>query len=429
LFTGRQQSIDSQGDCRRMKLEHSGMQSDSRFSRRADKDSTIVTEDHRHARRKKSKAEKLVEFDKERTKELYELKSDIEKFELRMRKDRRRRRMHELSMEKAKEKWPVKELMVMRQRRMLKGWLRYAENLKAIEEEVIYVCKPETGRGLDDWEDEEDELGSSEDLKHCQEGREEEIPVFQEGNEMRSLRDLRDCHEESHGISHCQLGNERRSLRDLEVYQEGSGSIPYCQVGRDEKMRLSEGLINSEVSWNQPEELIEQMRLSEGLINSGMEVDQHVHLTEVKDQDDILMIGGIGVFLPCAQEEAEICVADAATAEQSQLTMTVRKEEELEQTLEAAQTEEEEEHSEECLNIFSQEAEEAIALRLTAEEGKENEHSEEWLNIFSQEAEKTATGEVAEIEEEGADSICFADLWEKIESLEERVKVQSVHIQ
>jgi hypothetical protein len=64
-----------------------------------------------------------------------------------------------------------------------------------------------------------------------------------------------------------------------------------------------------------------------------MNLDQQVQLTEEEDQDDLLMIGGIGVFLPCAQEEAEICVADGATAEeQSQLTMTV-KEEELEQTL------------------------------------------------------------------------------------------------
>jgi hypothetical protein len=40
-------------------------------------------------------------------------------------------------------------------------------------------------------------------------------------------------------------------------------------------MRLSVGLINSEVSWNQPEELTEQMRLSDGLINSEkMEKDQ-----------------------------------------------------------------------------------------------------------------------------------------------------------
>jgi hypothetical protein len=43
--------------------------------------------------------------------------------------------------------------------------LRYAENLKATEEKMIDHCWPETGKGLDDWDDEEDELGSSEDLK------------------------------------------------------------------------------------------------------------------------------------------------------------------------------------------------------------------------------------------------------------------------
>jgi hypothetical protein len=42
-------------------------------------------------------------------------------------------------------------------------------------------------------------------------------------------------------------------------YQEGSWSISYFQVSRDEKMRLSVGLMNSEVSQNQPEELTEQM--------------------------------------------------------------------------------------------------------------------------------------------------------------------------
>jgi hypothetical protein len=119
----------------------------------------------------------------------------------------------------------------------------------------------------------------------------------------------------------------------------------------------------------------------------------------VKDQDDLLMIGGVGIFLPCAQKEEKICVTDGATIEQSQMTMTVKEEEEFEQTLEADQAEEEEEHS------------------------------GEWLNIFSQEAEENATVEVAEVEEEEADIIFFVDLWEQIESLEERVKVQSVHIQ
>jgi hypothetical protein len=38
------------------------------------------------------------------------------------------------------------------------------------------------------------------------------------------------------------------------------------------------------------------------------------------------MIGGIEIFLPFSQEEAEICVADATTAE-GQLAETVREEE------------------------------------------------------------------------------------------------------
>jgi hypothetical protein len=101
----------------------------------------------------------------------------------------------------------------------------------------------------------------------------------------------------------------------------------------------------------------------------------------------------------------------------------------------AAQTEEEKnERSEERLNDFSQRAESAVALELTTEEEEEDEeeddeHSEEWLSIFSHEDEKTATWEVAKTEEEEADNICFVDLWEQVEALEERVKVQSVHIQ
>jgi hypothetical protein len=110
-----------------------------------------------------------------------------------------------------------------------------------------------------------------------------------------------------------------------------------------------------------------------------------------------------------------------------QPTETVR-EKELEQISEAAQEEEENEHSEEWLNIFSQEAEEATALKLTAEE--EDEHSEEWLKIFSQEAERTATWEFAEgRRRRRADRISFVDLCEQIESLERRVIVQGMHIQ
>jgi hypothetical protein len=148
---------------------------------------------------------------------------------------------------------------------------------------------------------------------------------------------------------------------------------------------------------DQLEELTEQMRLSEGLINSEMDLDQHVQLTEEEDMRDLLMIGGIGVFLPFSQEEAEVCVADgAATTEQS--AVTVREEEELEQTLEACPSreadEEENEHSEEWLNNFGQgdEKKEVVALKLATKEAKEKagrfitpwemelEMLEDWLN-------------------------------------------------
>jgi hypothetical protein len=90
-------------------------------------------------------------------------------------------------------------------------------------------------------------------------------------------------------------------LVDSMDFQEGSGDIPYCQVGRDDQMRLSEGLINSE-----------------------MNLDQQMQLTE-EDLRNLLMIGGIKIFLPLAQEEVEICVACAAVAEE-QSTETVKEE-------------------------------------------------------------------------------------------------------
>jgi hypothetical protein len=163
----------------------------SRFARRADKDNNMAIEGRRYAGRKTSE------------------------LELRMQQNTKPRWVYEWPMRKAKEKWPVKELMARRQCRLLRGWLRHAENLDG-PEEMVQVCEPEIGRILG----EENEMGSAEDLKNCQEGR-EEIPVFQVGKELRSLRDLRDCHEDSQGISHCQLGNEMRSLRDLEDCQGG----------------------------------------------------------------------------------------------------------------------------------------------------------------------------------------------------------------
>jgi hypothetical protein len=94
-------------------------------------------------------------------------------------------------MKTQKVKWPVRELMVKRQHMLLRRWLRYAENLKATEEEeMVYICEPEIG----------DILGAKNDqrslraLIDCQEGS-VRSPNGQMGKgiEMRSDDDLKHC--------------------------------------------------------------------------------------------------------------------------------------------------------------------------------------------------------------------------------------------
>jgi hypothetical protein len=80
---------------------------------------------------------------------------------------------------KTKVKWPVKELLARRQRKLLKEWLRYVEDLR-VEEEVVHVCEPEAGRNISD----DEEKRSLEDLRDCQAGS-EEFPIFQVGREKR----------------------------------------------------------------------------------------------------------------------------------------------------------------------------------------------------------------------------------------------------
>jgi hypothetical protein len=191
-----------------MKLEHLGLQGDSSiFSRRENRDSKMATEGCRYAGRRTLELWSQEDINEE----LAYIKREMVRLELKLWQDKKSRCVYEWPMKKPKMKCPVRGLMVIRQHKMLKIWLRYAENLKATEEEMVHLCEPEMGESLNDLEI---EMGLTDDLKHCQEGR-EEIPYFQMGNEMRSLRDLRDCQEDSQGISNCQLGNEMRSLRDL----------------------------------------------------------------------------------------------------------------------------------------------------------------------------------------------------------------------
>jgi hypothetical protein len=90
--------------------------------------------------------------------------------------------------------------------------------------------------------------------------------------------------------------NEKRSMVDLKGFQVGIEESSDFQVGKGEDMRLSDSLMNSEVS-----------------------LDQQGMLTE-EDQRSILLIRGIEIFLPSSPVEARSCVADA-TAEEGHPTV------------------------------------------------------------------------------------------------------------
>jgi hypothetical protein len=72
---------------------------------------------------------------------------------------------------------------------MLRKWLRNAENLSDIMEELVCICELEVGKILSD---EEGRLVKG--LINCQEGR-NEFSNFQVGNEMGSIEDPVDCQE------------------------------------------------------------------------------------------------------------------------------------------------------------------------------------------------------------------------------------------
>jgi hypothetical protein len=317
---------------------------------------------------------------------------------------------------------------------------------------VVHICEPEIGRNLSD----EEEVRSDEDLINCQERR-DGFSYCQVGNEMRSLEDLIDCQEDSsgnsyfqvgndmrlaedfinfqvgrNGLSSCQVGNRKRSVEgliycqrssvessnfqvgnemgsvDLIDCQVGRREVPNCQVGRGKEMRLSESLRSSEVSSCQQGVLIDED--SCGFADHVNEDDEKLNTLTIQEEDQrsILIIGGIQIFLPNSPVEARACVADATT-EEGQPTVTVMMKEKIS---EVSQGEEEEMEQ---------------TLMSTPTEGEE--HSEEWLKIFSQEAETEMTAALEPAAERETDNMDLVDLYAELESLERRVMVQILHIQ
>jgi hypothetical protein len=237
-------------------------------------------------------------------KELAEIRARMEELAPQMQQDARSRWVYEWPI-RTKVKWPVKELVAKRQQRLLRGWMRRVEDLNEPEEEMVQACEPEAGRNISDVEKEERLL---DDLINYQEGR-TKIPNCQEGNEMRSLWDLIDRQEDSEEISHCQEGNKMRSLRDPIDFQEGRIGNSYCQVGN--KMRF-EDLIDYQGSSR------EILYFQEGKgeqMSSELSSYKQGQLTKKEDHRNILMIGGIEIFLPHSPGEAKTCDADETVAE------------------------------------------------------------------------------------------------------------------
>jgi hypothetical protein len=131
------------------------------------------------------------------------------------------------------------------------------------------------------------------------------------------------------------------------------------------------------------------MILSESLIDSVESSDQQGVLTKEEDQRNILIIGGINIFLPSSLIEAN--AHDEGATEERQSSKSVMKEEHDHKLASVEEMREEEEHSAELIKIFNKGDEQEI----TAELGPET-------------------------EERAADNMDLVDLYEKFETLIER---------
>jgi hypothetical protein len=114
----------------------------------------------------------------EMDKELKETQERLDRLMQKMQQEAQGSWRYEWPM-KQKVKWPIQQLISRRQKQVLRRWLRQVKNLSDIEEEMVYICEPESGESLND-----EEERSVEDLTD-----------FQEGNKKRSVEDLTDFQE------------------------------------------------------------------------------------------------------------------------------------------------------------------------------------------------------------------------------------------
>jgi hypothetical protein len=165
----------------------------------------MATEGHKYGRGADHKKKSKEKIDKE----LIEIREIMEQLTLKMHHETKVHWRYEWPLNR-KVKWLVQKLLTIKQQQELRKWPRHSETLSDIEEELIHIYEPETGRNLSD----EEEVRSDKDLINCQERR-DGFSYCEVGNEMRSLEDLIDCYENSSGNSYFQVGNDMRLARYL----------------------------------------------------------------------------------------------------------------------------------------------------------------------------------------------------------------------
>jgi hypothetical protein len=115
------------------------------------------------------------------------------------------------------------------------------------------------------------------------------------------------------------VGNEKGSV-DLIKFQVGRGDIPDFQVGKGEEMSSAESsLIDEEEAEEKPHSDGDSRR-TVSRVNEDDEKLQ-TFITEKEDQRDVLIIGGVEIFLPSGRGEASTDVADVTERQQAETVM------------------------------------------------------------------------------------------------------------
>jgi hypothetical protein len=108
------------------------------------------------------------------------------------------------------------------------------------------------------------------------------------------------------------VGKEKGSV-DLVNCQVGRRDIPDFQAGKGEEMSSVESSLQEELADDEVEKIPRSDEYSRETVSRGNEDDEKLKTfsMEEEDQRTILIIGGIGIFLPSDRGEARIDIEDA----------------------------------------------------------------------------------------------------------------------